>query len=291
MRVSACRSPSSVLVLFRRPYSMQSETTAIPEKPPRNRKKPAKPKAENNQPGSSKPPGGNQQPSGKLRGLPRDSPEVRVSKTLSWILRHGAKSEGLAMRPDGFVKVTDLLANPKLTTLDLAALQEIVKADAKQRYDLVLEDATTDSEAGTWWIKANQGHSMKAVKLDLQPITAVSDIPTGLAVHGTTKEAWESISTQGLSKMTRNHIHLAQGVAGDVISGVRGSSQVFIFIDVQRALDAGIKFFLSNNGVILTEGDERGILGPQFFSRVETSKRVQITGWALAEALGGIELK
>jgi 2'-phosphotransferase len=45
----------------------------------------------------------------KLRGHPRDSPDVRLSKTLSWILRHGAKSEGLYMRPDGYVRVNDLV--------------------------------------------------------------------------------------------------------------------------------------------------------------------------------------
>lgn len=46
----------------------------------------------------------------KMRGLPKDSPEVRLSKTLSWILRHGAKSEGIPMRPDGYVIVTDLVS-------------------------------------------------------------------------------------------------------------------------------------------------------------------------------------
>lgn len=45
----------------------------------------------------------------KLRGLQRDAPEVRVSKTLSWLLRHGAVSEGLEMRVDGYVKVDDLV--------------------------------------------------------------------------------------------------------------------------------------------------------------------------------------
>ncbi|KAJ7134651.1 KptA family-domain-containing protein [Mycena epipterygia] len=273
----------------------QPAITVNSEKPPRVRKKPAKPKpkTENNQAGSSNSTGANRQLSEKLRGLPKDSPEVRVSKTLSWILRHGAKSEGLAMRPDGYVRVTDLLANPKLKTLDLDALQGIVKVDTKQRYDLIFEEAT-DSEAGTWWMKANQGHSLKSVKLDLRPILSVSDIPTGAAVHGTNKDAWESISTQGLSKMKRNHIHLAQGVAGEnVLSGMRGSAQVLIFIDVQRAIDEGIKFFFSNNGVILTEGDEQGILATKFFLRVETSKRVTISGWegkSLEEALDAVQL-
>jgi RNA:NAD 2'-phosphotransferase (TPT1/KptA family) len=34
---------------------------------------------------------------------------VRISKNLSWVLRHGALELGLAMRSDGFVKVEDLL--------------------------------------------------------------------------------------------------------------------------------------------------------------------------------------
>ena len=39
--------------------------------------------------------------------------------------------------------------------------------------------------------------------------------------HGTNFEAWNSIAKAGLSKMKRNHIHLAQNVPGEsgVISG------------------------------------------------------------------------
>lgn len=35
---------------------------------------------------------------GKLRGRDSDTPDVRLSKTLSWLLRHGAKGKGLVMR-------------------------------------------------------------------------------------------------------------------------------------------------------------------------------------------------
>ena len=45
----------------------------------------------------------------KLRGQARDTPEVRISKTLSWLLRHSAQSEGLKIRKDGYVKVDDLV--------------------------------------------------------------------------------------------------------------------------------------------------------------------------------------
>ncbi|RPD64155.1 hypothetical protein L226DRAFT_552096 [Lentinus tigrinus ALCF2SS1-7] len=217
--------------------------------------------------------------SAKLRGLPKDSHDVRISKTLSWILRHGSQSEGLAMRKDGYVRVNDLLALPKMRELNLEALQDIVKGDAKGRYSLVLE-ANPDGGEESWWIRANQGHSMKSVVLDLEPISSHSDIPTGIAVHGTNKAAWEVIKEQGLSKMSRNHIHLAQGVPGSgVISGMRKSSDILIYINVQEAIDAGLKFYLSANGVVLTEGDDRGYLKPEFFSRVETAKGSLLPGY------------
>ncbi len=50
------------------------------------------------------------------------------------------------------------------------------------------------------------------------------------------------------------------------------SSQVMIFVNVQKALEAGIKFHLSDYGVVLTEGNEKGYLKPEFFERVESVK-------------------
>ncbi|EDR05123.1 uncharacterized protein LACBIDRAFT_153942, partial [Laccaria bicolor S238N-H82] len=198
--------------------------------------------------------------------------EVRVSKTLSYLLRHGAQGEGLPMRKDGYVKVADLLQNPKLKTqgLDLDKIRDIVGKDSKQRYDLI-SDST---DPNVWWIRARQGHSLKTVELDLKPILSATDISTGVAVHGTTLAAWESISKQGLSKMKRNHIHLAQGLPGHngVISGMRSSSQIFIYINIQAALSSGIQFFFSDNGVVLTAGDDKGFLKPEFFLRVENAK-------------------
>ena len=42
----------------------------------------------------------------------------------------------------------------------LEGLQEIVKNDQKGRYSLILE-ADVKSGDEVWWIRANQGHSMK----------------------------------------------------------------------------------------------------------------------------------
>lgn len=63
---------------------------------------------------------------------------------------------------------------------------------------------------------------------------------------------------------------------------MRNSAQVLIYIDVQRTLDAGITFFLSENGVVLTEGDERGFLTPEYFLQVEDRQSGPISGWPLS---------
>jgi 2'-phosphotransferase len=61
------------------------------------------------------------------------------------------------------------LANPKIKSqnLDLVGLQEIVKADAKQRYTLLFEPMAEESAQGVWWIRANQGHSITVSYLNL----------------------------------------------------------------------------------------------------------------------------
>jgi 2'-phosphotransferase len=66
---------------------------------------------------------------------------------------------------------------------------------------------------------------------------------------------------------------------------MRKSAQVLIYIDVRNALDAGISFFLSENGVVLTEGDEHGILSTEYFLRVEDRQGRPISGWPVSSTL------
>ena len=60
---------------------------------------------------------------------------------------------------------------------------------------------------------------------------------------------------------------------------MRSSSQIFIYINIQAALSSGIQFFFSDNGVVLTAGDDKGLLKPEFFLRVENAKRQALSGW------------
>jgi 2'-phosphotransferase len=68
-----------------------------------------------------------------------------------------------------------------------------------------------------FFIRATQGHSMKDVEAEnlLTPITLDHDDPARIpdtVVHGTFYGAWDAILTSGgLKKMNRNHVHFATG--------------------------------------------------------------------------------
>ena len=58
-----------------------------------------------------------------------------------------------------------------------------------------------------------------------------------------------------------------------VISGMRATATVLIWVDLKRSLEAGaLKWWRSANGVVLTEGDAQRKVGLEWVNRVETRK-------------------
>ncbi|TNY20009.1 putative tRNA 2'-phosphotransferase [Rhodotorula diobovata] len=215
---------------------------------------------------SGAPPPPAAKPPKTARGRPTDDPDTRWSKTLSYILRHGASKEGLTLRPDGFVRVDDLMKRPKLKGCDMATLERIVRDNAKQRFSMRTEPTGVDG-ADELWIRANQGHSVKVEALELKPVEKAEDVPT--MVHGTYFRLWPAIEKEGLKVMTRNHIHCAVGLAGEdgVVSGMRNNCDLFIYLDVPQLLADGIPVYTSTNSVVLTAGVE-GVVPPKYFAKV-----------------------
>merc|ERR1711991_973667 len=93
--------------------------------------------------------------------------------------------------------------------------------------------------------------------------------PTTVALHGTNRGAWKTIEQAGLSRMKRQHIHMASGLPGEVISGMRNTAKVVIEIDVAAAMADGIEFFRSDNDVVLSPGNAEGIIPPKYFKSVK----------------------
>lgn len=163
--------------------------------------------------------------------------------------------KSLNIRSDGFVEVTEVLrAIPECSLIDL---QRIVATDDKQRFTLNLEEFL--------FIKANQGHSIAAVNsLSLKHLTDVSfDI-----IHGTTFPCYDKIKLQGISRMRRNHIHFTNGLS--FLRGLRKTAEILIYIDFPKASEDRIKFYESENNVILSPGDVNGYIKPKYFFKVTT---------------------
>ena len=111
-------------------------------------------------------------------------------------------------------------------------------------------------------IRANQGHSCD-LQINMEQITD----PNTIMIHGTNYNAWKIIQNDGLNKMTRDFIHFAEGLPGEVKSGMRNTAKVLIYIDVQKVLNDGIPIFKSSNGVILCAGID-GVLDKKYFKDV-----------------------
>ncbi|XDV37634.1 hypothetical protein PO909_007208 [Leuciscus waleckii] len=198
-----------------------------------------------------------------------ESRDVRLSKSLTYVLRHGANKMGFQMNSDGFVFVEELLAHKQFRSFSVEDVERVVATDDKQRFKLC-----NHTENGRLQIRANQGHSVQVKDLELRKVALDDPDYPREAVHGSYMKHWPSIRSQGLSRMSRTHIHLAPGLPGEgeVISGMRQSCELAVYIDVAKAMSDGIEFFWSENGVLLTPGDSVGFLAPRYFSRVQRLK-------------------
>jgi len=192
--------------------------------------------------------------------------DVQTSKALSWALRHAAPELGLDMGSDGYVPLAQLISHPhrKLRgKMTYDKVLRVVASNDKQRFSLMVRN---DNET---FIRANQGHSISTID-PYQLLTPIDPRTLSTIVHGTYMDPWMAhIQREGLSKMSRTHIHFAKGMPSDdgVISGMRSSCTVYIFVDGAKCADDRIEFWESANGVVLTSGVD-GILSPKYFSHV-----------------------
>jgi 2'-phosphotransferase len=181
--------------------------------------------------------------------------------------------QGMQIDPQGWVLLDDALAFVNKVDdgeedewegipVSVEEIRAVVQNSDKQRFAIW--------ETQPPLIRASQGHTMKGISPDYDPAN-LDELP--LALHGTYYKAWEIIKAEGLNKMDRNYIHLARDLPGEsgVISGMRSGCQVLIWVDLVKASAAGIRFMVSANGVILSEGQD-GVIPAQYFSKVVDRK-------------------
>jgi putative RNA 2'-phosphotransferase len=171
----------------------------------------------------------------------------RISKYLSYVLRHRPDEIGLVLDSNGWALIADLIERARLASVHLTVeeIRDIVRSNDKRRFAI--------SDDGTK-IRANQGHSVE-VDLALEPKQ-----PPEFLFHGTATRFLDAIRREGLHPMNRQHVHLSPDEATATKVGQRHGKPVVIRVRSGEIWRAGAIFYLSVNGVWLTDRVESRFL-------------------------------
>ena len=159
-----------------------------------------------------------------------------TSKFLSLILRHQPEKIGLELDSNGWADINELIEKSKKVKLTQELIDKVVAKDNKQRF-IINDDK----------IRANQGHS---INIDLA-LEAVE--PPDILYHGTATRFLESIMKEGLTKQSRQHVHLSKDIETATMVGKRHGKVVILKVDAKKMFEEGHEFYLSENGVWLTD--------------------------------------
>lgn len=174
---------------------------------------------------------------------PNEKLANRKSHELAFLLRHDVNG---IFDDSGYRLVSDLIENHGFT---IPLLSYIVCTNNKQRYEFN-DDKTK--------IRARQGHS---VKVD---VGLTETIPPSFLYHGTAVNSLDNILKEGLKPGTRLYVHLSADVETATKVGSRHGEPVVLKIDTDSMAYDGLIFYLSNNGVWLTD-----FVAPKYISVIE----------------------
>ena len=194
--------------------------------------------------------------------LPDDAMAERLSRLLTAALRHKPEDFGLRLQDDGFADLEDVTskrafykhgASPRM-------LAAVGARFGKKRFVFKLEGRQV-------YIAASHGHSRGILRsLALFQEQTVETAPR-LAYHATQFRKWAGISTTGLQRMEREHVHLA--LQADQESGMRQGQDLLIAVAAQEMVASGITLLRSITDVLLTPGvTSRGILPLHFIVEI-----------------------
>ncbi|WP_444935229.1 RNA 2'-phosphotransferase [Microbulbifer sp. JMSA004] len=162
----------------------------------------------------------------------------KISKYLSFLLRHEPQAIGLEIDENGWASIQELIDKTTDFELSRNIIEVVVETNDKQRFNISNDGLS---------IRANQGHSIK-IDLNLQ----LQEPPKEL-LHGTAARFIEAILKTGLNKRERHHVHLTESQAVAQNVGSRYGKPVILSIASKKMHENGYKFYKSSNNVWLVD--------------------------------------
>lgn len=171
----------------------------------------------------------------------------KISKSLSYWLRHKPEKIGITLDKEGWTNVSELLEKSKVEIeFTLEELKEVVETNDKKRF-VFSEDLSK--------IRASQGHSVDGVEMEFQEIVAPP-----VLFHGTVQQFIDSINKKGLIPGKRHHVHLSKDEETAKKVGERRGKPIILKINAHKMMDDGYRFYISENNVYLTD-----FVAPKYF--------------------------
>lgn len=170
------------------------------------------------------------------------SSRTKLSRILSYALRHQPQVFGLTLDADGWVALDELLSalnqhQAKERTYTRSDVESVLSDIAKQRFEIL--DGS---------IRALYGHSLER-KIELSPST-----PPPYLYHGTTPTALKPIVANGLISMRRQYVHLSPDVqTAREVALRRTSSPVILTVLSNKAVREGVNFYSRIDQVWLSD--------------------------------------
>ncbi len=165
---------------------------------------------------------------------------TKISKALSFVLRHRPDSVGITLDEAGWTDV-DLLCKAMDRpgrAITREVLEQVAADNDKQRFEF-------DSDKNR--IRARQGHS---VAVDLLYKSAK---PPDVLYHGTARSSIGSILKTGLIKGNRHYVHMSINKGTMLAVATRHGTPVLLQIDAKSMHADKHQFFLTGNAVWLTD--------------------------------------
>ncbi len=165
---------------------------------------------------------------------------TRLSKRLSYHLRHRPEALGIALDRGGWVALDDLVAalGGGGRAVTRAAIEEVVRTSGKQRFELSADGRR---------IRARYGHSVP-VDLGHRPAT-----PPDILYHGTAASRVDTILTEGLRPMGRRQVHLSADIATARQVGARHGTPVVLTVDAGAMAADGYTLVPATDAVWLVD--------------------------------------
>jgi len=173
-------------------------------------------------------------------------PPERISRFLSYLLRHRPKEYPLAFDRHGFVAWSEIvdLVQERFFDATEQEVRAVVTESEKKRFEL------SDDK-----VRATYGHSFP-VDLGLEPVQPPAEL-----YYGTARDLAQSILHNGLKPRDRQFVHLSASLEdAEAVGKRRDPVPTIVVVDTLAAREADIAFYRSGP-LFLAES-----VPPQFLS-------------------------